>query len=213
MVAQGEDRVTLEFLEDRKVGAQYPFPFRFRIQYSLSGAALTQVFVVENLGEETMYFALGGHPGFRTPLDDGKKRGDYEIVFSRALKRERMEVAENLHQNRCLPYLKSEDRLALDDARVPDSGMFLEDVGVRWIGVARRGEAPYLKLELGDFPNVNMWTPTGMPFVCIEPMIGHHDVIDASYEISEKDCVISLGRGETRLFRFTMRVNETVEGP
>ncbi len=210
---EGTDRVVLEFQNTAETLKSYPFPFRFQIRYSLKGSTLTQEFSVENLGDERMYFALGGHPGFRTPLENGKTRGDYEIVFSQKLDTERIEVAMNLHQNRRIPYLKNEDRLALNDPRVPNSGMFLKSVEARQIGVGSRGKAPYLTLDLADFPNVNLWTPEGMPFVCIEPMLGHHDQIDAPYEISQKECVVSLAAGAIARYRFTMTVNEDVPGP
>jgi len=210
---RSDDSVVLEFENMPETLSRYPFPFRFQVRYTVRGATLEQEYIIENLGTETMYFAAGGHPGFSAPLDGDNQRGDYEIVFSEKLNVDRMAVAENLHQNRYEPYLKNEDRLTLDDGRVPSSGMFLENVEARRIGVARKGEDPYITLDLGDFPNVNMWTPPGMPFVCIEPMVGHHDTIDASYEISEKDCVVSLDAGKTVRYRFTMTVNESAPGP
>jgi galactose mutarotase-like enzyme len=207
------DSVVLEFQNTAETLERYPFPFRFRIRYSLEGSTLTQEFWIENRGTERMYFALGGHPGFRTPLEGGKGRGDYYIIFSKKMDTDRIVVADNLQQNTTLPYLKNEDRISLNDPRVPNSGMFLKSVESRQIGLGFKGKAPYLTLDLGDFPNVNMWTPEGMPFVCIEPMIGHHDQIDASYEISEKECVVSLAAGEVGRYRFSMTVNDDVPGP
>ena len=213
VVEKNRNSVLLEFLNTDESRERFPFPFRFQIRYALSGASLSQEHIIENLGEETMYFATGGHPGFRTPIESGRTRGDYEIVFSEKLKVDRMVVAENLHQNRFEPYLNNEDRIALDDERVPNSGMFLENIKARSIGVARKGEEPYLTVDLGDFPNVNMWTPPGMPFVCIEPMVGHHDRVGGAFEISKKDCVVTLGAGETARYRFSMAVNESAPGP
>lgn len=205
--------VVLEFRNTAETIERFPFPFRFRIRYSLEGSTLNQEFWVENKGKERMYFALGGHPGFRTPLEGGKGRGDYDIVFSEKMTVDRLVVADNLHQNKSLPYLKNEDRISLNDPRVPNAGMFLKSAKSRQIGLGFKGQKPYLTLDLGDFPNVNMWTPEGMPFVCIEPMLGHHDQVDAPYEISEKECVVSLGEGETGRYRFSMTVNDGVPGP
>lgn len=209
----GKESVVLEFRNTEETLERYPFPFRFQVRYSLEGSTLKQEFVIENRGKERMYFAVGGHPGFRTPLEGGKTRGDYQIVFSEKMDTERIVVAENLQQSSRVPYLKNEDRISLDDERVPNSGMFLKEVEARRIGVGFEGEPPYLTLDLADFPNVNLWTPEGMPFVCIEPMIGHHDQVDAPYEISKKQCVVSLAPGRTGRYGFTMTVNEDVPGP
>lgn len=141
------------------------------------------------------------------------KGAELQSLRSKVTGSERIEVAMNLHQNRRIPYLNNEDRLALNDPRVPNSGMFLKSVEARKIGVGPRGKASCLTLDLADFPNVNLWTPEGMPFVCIEPMVGHHDQIDAPYEISQKECVVSLAAGAIGRYRFTMTVNEDVPGP
>ncbi len=207
------DEAILEYQNTKEDLERYPFPFRFQIRFSLKGSTLTHEILVENKGTETMYFALGGHPGFRTPLDGGKTRGDYQISFSKKLDVDRIEIEANLQQNSRIPYLNNEDSIALDDPRVPNSGMFQNSMAARRIGVGFKGKTPYVTLSLEDFPNVNMWTPEGMPFVCIEPMLGHHDHIDASYKISEKACVVSLEGGQSGRYRFSIEVNEAVPGP
>ncbi len=185
----------------------FPFEFRLVVTYQLKGNALINRFRVTNAGKETMYFALGGHPGFYCPHDDGKTRGDYEIVFPRKWTTERIEVAGNYLQDKRIPFLQNEDRLSLDDARVPNGGMFLKESGVGQVGLAEKGKPPFVTVDLGDFPNVNIWTPPGFPFACIEPMVSHHDVQSSPVAIEEKAHLVSLPAGESRSYRFTIIVH------
>lgn len=163
----------------------YPFDFKLNIVSELDGLTLTQRYEVTNTGDNTLYFALGGHPGFNIPITGGRTRSDYELVFSQAMTTSRQWVAESLIQTDTAEFLNNEDRLNIGDPRVPSSGMFLQDHSSRQIGVARAGEAPYVTVDLGDFPNTNLWSPPGMPYACIEPMVGHHDLQETPEAIED----------------------------
>jgi galactose mutarotase-like enzyme len=185
----------------------YPFPFRLEVTSAINGLTLIQRYRVTNLGSETMYFALGGHPGFRTPLDDGRTRGDYQYVFSMVMKTDRNVISNSLVTNTFVPYLDNEDRLSLDDDRIPDGGMFLQDHDSRQIGVALKGRKPYVSVDLQDFPNTNLWSPPGMPYACIEPMVAHHDFEKTKEAIEEKTYLISLPAGESRTYQYTITID------
>jgi galactose mutarotase-like enzyme len=184
----------------------YPFPFQLDIESEVNGLTLTQRYVITNHGTTPMYYALGGHPGFNTPLTHGRTRNDYEIVFSERMTTHRTEIADGLQQSHRIPFLKNEDRLRLGDERVPPSGMFLREPPSRQIGIARTGKNPYVVVDLGDFPNTNLWTPPGMPYACIEPMVGHHDLQETLESIEAKPFLIKHPAGETRTYAYTITI-------
>jgi|GEM_PF-367692 len=200
-------RANLVFESSPETLKHYPFPFRLDLLAEVTGTTLAQTYTVTNTGDHPLFFALGGHPGLRTPLDHGRERGDYEIRFSRPLSIDREIIDGGLKTGRRIPFLRHEDRLALDDPRVPDSGMFLENHWARQISLARKGRPPYVTVDLGDFPNTNLWTPRGMPYVCIEPMLAHHDLVDTPAAIEEKDYLVTLPPGESRSYRYTITVH------
>ena len=51
---------------------------------------LINQFRIENTGKDTMYFALGGHPGFNCPFTNGMGRTDYEYVFPEKMNLDRI---------------------------------------------------------------------------------------------------------------------------
>jgi galactose mutarotase-like enzyme len=186
---------------------QYPFPFRLEVTSEIRGLTLVQRYRVTNTGSELMYFALGGHPGFRTPLEGGRTRSDYAYVFSQPMTVQRNVISNSLVTNTYVPFLKDEDRLFLDDERIPNGGMFLQDHDSRWIGVALKGHSPYVTIDLQDFPNTNLWSPPGMPYACIEPMVAHHDFEKTAEAIEKKDYLIRLPAGQSRTYQYSITIH------
>ena len=66
-----EEKLVLELVSDDENYTSYPRTFAFRICYALRENTLEVTFEVENKDGKTMYFGLGGHPGFNVPLDGG----------------------------------------------------------------------------------------------------------------------------------------------
>ena len=199
-------KIVLAFTHSQNARSYYPFEFDFEITYHLVDNKLINRFSIENQGSDTMYFALGGHPGFNCPLENGLTRADYEYVFPKQLFLQRTMVENSLVQGFEVPYLQNESRLALADARVPNAGMFLKEHQIKEIGVAKKGEKPFVIVSLGNFPNVNLWSPPGMPFACIEPMVSHHDVVDSPMAIEGKSHLITLMPGESQVYQYAIMV-------
>ena len=185
----------------------YPFPFELRVVSRLKGLKLLQKYKVINKGTDTMYFALGGHPGFNAPLTKKRKRSNYQYVFAEKMHVKRNEIIDSLIQENKLDFLKNEDRLALGDERIPNGGMFLYDNTSRQIGIALKGRKPYISVDLGDFPNSNLWSPPGMPYAAIEPMVAHHDLQETSLAIEDKDFLIALPAGQSRTYQYSITIN------
>ena len=178
-----------------KTRVHYPFSFRLHIESELNGLTLIQRYIIINEGSSPMYYALGGHPGFNTPLTDGRTRDDYELIFSEKMDNYRPEVASSLIQSNQLRFLQNENRLSLGDERIPGGGIFMREHPSRQIGVGLTGRPAYVTVDLGDFPNTNIWTPPGMPYACIEV----------------KPFLIKHPAGATRTYTFTITI-DPVEG-
>ncbi len=80
----GENELVFAMEDTRETLEQYPFHFRFEIRYLLEKNTLKVFYSVKNKDEKTMYFGIGGHPGFNIPMEEGLSFEDYELEFSRA---------------------------------------------------------------------------------------------------------------------------------
>lgn len=203
-----QEQIALEFRSTENTLVNYPFPFNLVVTYRLDSHQLVNEFHVENLGVDTLYFALGGHPGFRFP-DDTKNRSDFAYTFAKKMKTSRIEIAESLVQRNLIPFLNNENNLGLDDSRIPanGSGMFVKNIACNRIGLGEKGKSPFVEIDLGDFPNVNLWSPPGSPYACIEPMIAHHDLVDSPPEIKEKSFLIKLPPLQSKRYSYTIICN------
>ena len=73
----------------------FPFDFDFSIRFQLEGNKIRVIHRVINTGNSLLLFSLGGHPGFKCPIQPDEKYEDYYLEF---------EVPENsstwlLHEN------------------------------------------------------------------------------------------------------------------
>ena len=61
----------------------YPFKFEFRLIYSLENNTMNVTYSVKNIGENKMYFSVGGHPAFALPLAENTAYNDYYLEFNK----------------------------------------------------------------------------------------------------------------------------------
>ena len=80
----GETHIRLRMRDNENTRAQYPYRFSYEIEYRLEGRRLAVILRVANEDGKTMYFGIGGHPGFNVPLEDGLRFEDYELKFAGA---------------------------------------------------------------------------------------------------------------------------------
>lgn len=199
------DMLVLELTSNKTSLKHYPFPFRLEITFKLEKNKLLNQFLIENTGTDTMYFGVGGHPIFRFP---NAERKEFQYTFSKKMTRTRNHIDDSLIQTEQIPFLEDEDRLVLTDARFPGGGMLFKDMPARIIGIGCIGEESVINLDLGNFPNVNLWSPPNYPFACIEPMVAHHDIQESPMAIDKKEFLASLKSEKQKKYFFTISINE-----
>ena len=164
-------RMVFELRADEKTRAEYPRDFVFRIVYALEGKTLTVSFVCENRDEKTMYFGLGGHPGFNVPLAPGKKFEDYRLRFAETCEPLRVGFnADCFVTHEDVPFhLENGTDIPLRHDLFDDDAIVLRDM------------AREVTLDCGEGPGVTVrfpgmqylglwhWPRTDAPYVCIEP--------------------------------------------
>ena len=166
------DSVTYQLESDEQTLRQYPFPFRYTMRYQAIGKRLVMQTTVENTGSERMYFAVGGHPGFNVPLEDGLAFSDYYLEFDEPADPYRILLADS---GAVTP---EQEHYALQDGRrIPLShSLFDHDA----IVLHHTAKTVTLKAETGkrsvtvsypDFRYIGFWhkPKTDAPYVCIEP--------------------------------------------
>ena len=159
----------------------YPFPFRAGVDYQLSGNTLFITYHVLNTGSRAMYFGLGGHPGFRVPLEEGLMFEDYELRFEQPARH--LLVSDScLMTGESQPFLLHEGRLPLRHGLFDHDAIILDNPG-RMVTLqspkGRRG----ITLRHPQMPYLGLWHKphTDAPFICLEPWLslpGREDLVE-----------------------------------
>ncbi len=178
------DYVRLALEDDDETRAQYPFDFRFEVEFTLRDGELNNNLIVTNTGDRALPYACGLHPAFRWPL--AGSTAEHAILFD----------AEEFPDVPVIGpgglFSKLVRRTPLVGRRLPLAPeMFARDA-LCFLNIASRslvfdnGAGARLCVDMDDFPHVGFWTLPPAPYLCIEPWTGHGDPDDFQGDLFEK---------------------------
>lgn len=181
--------------------AVYPFEFKLTVCHKLQGKTLAVQWMVENLGEETMFFSIGGHPGFMPP--EGVRKEDCLIAFPGQKELQYVSANASGYIAAQKKRLALKDGLALWQADIPDTWIF-EDHQVKAVGITRPDGTPFITLNCDGFPMLAVWANPQGPFICLEPWFGRADDEDFTGTIDQKKDVQTLTPGAKQEIEYTI---------
>ena len=205
----GVDHATLELVDSSETLAGYPFPFKLTASYLVKGNVLSVTYAVTNTGKQGMPFFIGGHPGFRCPLDEGERFEDYIVRF---------EVPET----ETVPFAVVDTGLIDVEHRSegPQCGSELElthdlfeysetiydRLQSRSVRLVKRGEDKGVRITFSDLPYLIIWSKPAGDFVAIEPWGGLSTCSDEDDVFERKRGCLIAQPGETVERGFTIEV-------
>jgi galactose mutarotase-like enzyme len=189
--------------------AAYPYDFRLTMTYRASDGRLTQTFEVENTGDVTLPFVLGGHPAFNVPVtkDGGESFSDYRLEFSCpwTYASPRIDTSTGLldFQDR-FELLRDASTLPLTHRTFDVDTLVFEDVPdrtVRLVGPSGRG----MQVDFDGFDYLGVWSAAhDAPFVALEPWTGCATATDEDDEFEHKRGMTLLPAGEKFVRSFSL---------
>lgn len=167
-----ESRITFRLDSDEEIRKQYPYDFIYRITYALDGCRLVTTTSVENKDTRRMAFAVGGHPGFNVPMEEGLTFEDYYLEFSVPAHPYRVGFTD-----RC--FLNGQDALyPLEDGKGISlhHDLFDHDAVVlkhadRTVTIKSDKGSRSVTVSYPDFTYIGFWhaPKKTAPYVCVEP--------------------------------------------
>ena len=183
-----QDKNSIEFLfessdETKKV---YPFDFKLYLKYILEGRKLRLEYRVENLGDKEMFFSLGAHPAFSTPLSEGVTYSDYYIEFEKEESGE-VNILNGMYVN------SQEKKKAFDGKRVvldrdifAKDALIIENPNSYRINLKNDKTGYNVSFSYEGFKYMAFWNVPGAEYVCLEPWCGITDYDNCTGNIEEK---------------------------
>lgn len=206
---QEKDRISFRLESSPETMAIYPFPFVLTVTYALSGSTLTQTFTVENTGTGVLPFAVGGHPGFNVPLEEGEAFEDCYVEFDTIEPAKKVVMSETCFDTRRRdPFPLEEGRiLRLRHDLFDHDAIFLTDMS-KGVTLKSAKSSRSVHLSYPDMNAVGFWHKphTTAPYVCIEPwysLPADDGIVD---DLATKQLMIRLEPGRTYENSFTITV-------
>lgn len=192
-------KMTFAYSANDDTFVRYPFKFIFTVEYLLCKNTLSVVYSVKNVGKDTMYFGLGGHPGFNVPFDGGKFE-DYYVETATKVTPKRLTLSENyLMSGNSVDYPLEDGRIMrLRHDMFDNDAVILEGAGNEVTLKSDKTEKS-ITVKFPNMPFVGFWhaVKTDAPYVCIEPWENLPSVDGKVEKLTDKRNIGSLGAGET----------------
>lgn len=201
--------MVLSLRSDEETYRSYPREFTFSIRYALNGDCLEVTYQVENRDEKTMYFGLGGHPGFNVPLTSDRKFEDYRLVFEPGCAPKRVGFTESCFLDGTdSPFpLRDGTTLPLEHSLFDDDAIVLKDMARQVTLEASSG--PSLTVAYPQMPYLGIWhwPKTDAPYVCIEPWSSLPSTQDQVAIFERQPDLISLDPGKTYMNCWSIQIH------
>ena len=197
---QTGDKLVLELSGSDETRAQYPVDFLLRVVFRLEGNTLRTTYHVENHSGFTMPFGIGGHPGFRVPVEEGERFEDYYLEFSQPCQPDRVGFTPALYlSGHDRPYpLEAGRRISLRHDLFDEDAIILKNMD-REIALCSGTSLRRVTVSYPGMPYLGIWhwPHTDAPYVCIEPWSSLPSRQDVVEELTCKSDLVQLPGGGT----------------
>ena len=170
-VKKSDTEISFVLKANDEIKKQYPFDFTYTVTYVLDGTRIKTVYNVVNNGDDAMYFAVGGHPGFNVPLCEGEEFGDYYLEFDCVKPMEWLKMTPLFYTGVNEPYPMTDGKIIeLDHSLFSEDARFFTNMCKNVTMKSRKSDA-FVRLEYPKMRNLGIWhkPQTEAPYLCIEP--------------------------------------------
>lgn len=200
LVSHEEQKLVLRLDSSPETLEKYPFVFSLEIQWELKEEVLEITYRVLNRDNQTMYFGIGGHPGFRVPWDEDTEFEDYFLDFGESTEPERVGFSEDCFVNgQNIPFALRENRyLDLKHELFDQDAIVLRKTPRHVVlGSKKSGSAIEVNFPGMTYIGFWHWPKTAVPYVCIEPWSSLPSRKGVVEDLETQEDLISLPAGKS----------------
>lgn len=189
-----QDDTSIEFLfeSNEETLKIYPFNFKLYLKYILNGKKLRMEYRVENLGDKKMYFSLGAHPAFATPVGENIDYSDYYIEFEKEESGEVKVLNGALINSKKVEKVFEGKKLLLTKDRFKNDALIIENPNSYKVNLKNDKNKYNVSFTYKGFKYMAFWNMVGAEYVCLEPWCGISDYDNCSGNIEEKNGIETL---------------------
>lgn len=187
----------------------YPFDFDFLIKHTIAGDTLTTDFTVINLSDDDLPFALGGHPGFKLPIENKGDFTDCYVEFDEACPAKKIDFTPTCFMTGNDTLFSGEDLkvIPLKHDLFDDDAIFLYDTS-KGITLKSKATPTTIRLDFKGFKYIGLWhaPKTDANYVCIEPWTSCPSYDNKIDDFSSKKDMFYIKKGEKFNLGYTITI-------
>lgn len=197
LTEQTEQSLRFTLCSTEETLKKYPFAFELELGYEITGRELVVSWTVRNPGEETMYFAIGGHPAFICPPREGVKQTECEIYYGTDSITSTIISSAGLVTGEKMVYDLKDGAMLITENLFDHDALVIEGNQTQKVALLDDRQMPYLSMTF-DAPLFGIWSPPHKkaPFICIEPWYGRCDGESFDGNLAEREWENALVPGE-----------------
>ncbi|HAI85073.1 MAG TPA: aldose epimerase, partial [Chitinophagaceae bacterium] len=197
VINQSNDSIVFRLTANEVTRKLYPFEFELTITYTLVNHRLSVTYQVANSGNDTLYASIGAHPAFNVPLTSDTTFEEYYLQF------EQIEnagiyplTAAGLLKTEPIPYLQKANAIPLVKSMFYGDALVFKELKSSSISILSTRHEHGITVSYYNMPYMGIWSAKDAPFVCIEPWHGIADSEVASGNITNKEGIVAIPKGE-----------------
>lgn len=207
-VKQDETAISHRLVSDEASKKIYPFDFELEIVHKLEGKCVTVEWKVLNPGTKTLYFSIGGHPGFCVEENVGSR-----LVFEGQTTLKRVAIDPKTEG----VDIEHPESIVLEDGvyqvkadTFDRDALIFDQEQVKQVSLEKANGTRLVTLRCPGALSVGIWSPVGKqaPFICLEPWIGRCDNSGFTGELKDKFDVQSLEAGKSFHTSYELLIGE-----
>lgn len=207
-VKQDETEICHRLVSDEISKKIYPFDFELEIVHKLEGKCVTVEWKVLNPGTKTLYFSIGGHPGFCVEENVGSR-----LVFEGQTSLKRVAIDPKTEG----VDIEHPESIVLEDGvyqvkadTFDRDALIFDQEQVKQVSLEKANGTRLVTLRCSEALSVGIWSPVGKqaPFICLEPWIGRCDNSGFTGELKDKFDVQSLEAGKSFHTSYELLIGE-----
>lgn len=183
---QAEDHITLTQSWNDDTLKVYPFKYVLDVEFKLEGKKLTVTHTVKNADGKTMYFSIGGHPGFNCKIGDRLSFAEPETLVCEKID------TDSILDSKHYPTLENETDIVITKDIFDGDALILSGMKSDTVYLKSDFRPQQIKFNFGKAPALGIWAKPGAEYVCIEPWYGVNDSREVKADFSEKRLIQKL---------------------
>ena len=143
--SQTENEIWFVLHSNEETYAKYPYVFTLKLGYRLTGTKVDVLWHVENLSDEEMPFAIGGHPAFCCPINKTEKQSDCYLKFDVAGPIESETIDGYLVGDKTQSYDLKDGKIRIDEHMFDNDALIFAKQGIKKLHYAMQKEKRILR--------------------------------------------------------------------